>query len=202
MPRLPLLACLVLAQPALAEDAPSFDCEKAQSSAEEMICGDPELAELDRLVALRFGQALDAVQSVAQTDAENTLRSIQRGWIKGRDTCWSAADAKECIQSAYLLQEGALVAHWMLEEPTQVTTWTCGDTPANELVIMFFDTKLPSIRLESGDEVATGSLAPTGSGTRYAGDFGRSILIQGDQAIYREPDPIGTTYDCVLVPDG
>lgn len=202
MLRLPLVAYLVFAQPVLAENAPSFDCEKAQSSAEEMICSDADLAELDRLVATRFAQALNASRSVAETGAEATLRSTQRGWLKGRDTCWSAADAKECIQSAYLLQEGALVAQWMLEEPTQITTWTCGDAPANELVTLFFETKLPSVRFERGDEVATGSLVTTGAGTRYAGDFGRSILIQGDQAIYRDPDPIGTTYDCVLAPEG
>ncbi len=43
--RLALLG-VVVAVPALAQDGPSFDCSKAQSAAEQLICTDADLAAL------------------------------------------------------------------------------------------------------------------------------------------------------------
>lgn len=76
--------------------------------------------------------------------------------------------------------------------------WTCGGNPANEVVTYFFDTTLPSARFERGDTIDTGSLVPTESGSKYEGSFGRYILIKGDEATYRESDPDGSEYQCVL----
>lgn len=194
---LALLAALAAA-PAFAADAPSFDCAKADSAAETLICQDADLAALDRLVAGRYAAALAAIRAMGAgaQDAENTLRAEQRGWIKGRDECWKAAELKACVEDALLRREGALVAAWMLEAPTNTAFWACGDTPANEVATMFFDTTLPSVRFERGDSIDTGSRAPTASGARYEGAFGRSIWIKGDAATYRDPN--GETYDCVL----
>lgn len=191
------LAC---ALPALAQEGPSFDCSKASSSAEELICADEELARLDRLVSDRFKAALDVAKGLdaGATEAVNDLRAYQRGWIGGRDECWKASDLRACVELSYLTREGELVAYWMLEEPTGTAFWTCDGNPANEVVTMFYATELPSVRFERGDGVATGSLSPTASGSRYDGDFGRYIWIKGDEATYREPDPDGTTHTCVL----
>ena len=191
---------LLVATPVLGQEGPSFDCAKAESSAVELVCADPDLAALDRRVAERFAAALDAALSLdaGARAAEGDLRAYQRGWIKGRDDCWKAEDLRDCVAFSYLRREGELVAEWLLEEPTAIAFWTCGGNPANEVVTSFFDTELPSLRFERGDTIDTGSLAPTGSGARYEGDFGRSIWIKGEEATYREPDPDGTTYDCVL----
>lgn len=191
---------LLLTTPALGQESPAFDCAKAETSAEKLICDDADLAKLDRLVAGRYAAALEAIKRL-DTDAasaESTMRANQRGWIKGRDECWKADDLRECVEAAYLRREGQLVARWMLEKPTGVSFWACGGNPANEVVTMFFDTTLPSVRFERGDTIDTGSLVRTASGSRYEGSFGRSIWIKGDNATYREADPDGTTFECTL----
>ena len=200
MKHLPLILLTVTAMPAFAQDRPSFDCAKAQSSAEELVCSDAELARLDRQVSARFADAIAVVKNLdaGAAEAEDRLRATQRGWISGRDECWKASDERACVEAAYLQRDGALVAEWMLEEPSNTAFWTCGDNPANEVVTMFFDTELPSVRFERGDSIDIGSLSPTASGSRYDGSFGRYIWIKGDEATYREPDPDGTEWSCVL----
>ena len=134
--RLLVASCFIaLAGPAMSDNSPSFDCAKAASSAETLICENAELAQLDRRVAARYAAA---VETVGQMDsgarkAEHELRAIQRGWIKGRDDCWKAEDPTECIRASYLRREGELVAQWHLEEPSDVVFWTCDGNPANEL---------------------------------------------------------------------
>ena len=185
----------LISSPAYAAYGPSFDCAKAESSAEELICDDADLARLDRLVSERYKAARDAARG---TEGEDTLRAMQRGWIKGRDDCWKAEDLRACVEDAYLMREGELVAAWMLEDPTGTAFWTCDNNPANEVVTMFFDTERPSVRFERGDTVDTGSLVRTASGSKYEGSFGRSIWIKGDEALYREADPDGSEVSCVL----
>lgn len=191
---------LVLAAPLAAQTGPAFDCAKATSQAEEMICDDAALAALDRRLAERYEAALDAAGKLESgaSEAVETLRATQRGWIGGRDECWKATDPRDCIANAYLRREGALVAAWMLEEPSSTAFWTCDGNPANELVTMYFDTELPSIRFERGDMIDTGSLAPAASGAKYDGSFGRFIWSKGAEASYREADPDGTVLDCRL----
>ena len=72
---------------------PSFDCDKAESEAEKLVCGDPELAGLDRRLADEFQHALDA-----QGTDRAALQSVQRGWVSGRGECWKADD---CIAACW-----------------------------------------------------------------------------------------------------
>lgn len=199
MRSLALLLCLA-ATPCVAQDGPSFDCAKAESDAERLVCEDDALAALDRLVAERYAAALAVVRGLdsGAAEAEDELRAVQRGWIKGRDECWKAGDLRDCVEQAYLRREGELVARWMLDEPAGTAFWTCEGNPANEVVTMFFDTTLPSVRFERGDTIDTGSLTPTASGARYDGSFGRFIWIRGEEATYREADPDGTEFSCAL----
>jgi len=191
---------LLTAAQSFAQDGPSFDCDKAASTAEKLICAAAGLAFLDVQLAERFAAALNAAQNldVGASEAESELRAIQRGWIKGRDECWKANDARECVELAYLRRDGELVALWLLEEPTGIAFWSCDGNPANEVVTYFFATELPSVRFERFDSVDAGSLTRTASGSRYEGSFGRFIWIKGEEATYRDPDPDATTYTCVL----
>ncbi|MGR3316208.1 MliC family protein [Roseovarius indicus] len=188
---------VVLATSAGAQEGPSFDCANAGSTAEELICADAGLAALDRRVAQRYAAAVDVAKGVGG-DAADELRAYQRGWIKGRDECWKAADQRACVEGEYLRREAELVTQWMLEEPFNTAFWACGGNPANEVVTMFFDTELPSLRFERGDSIDTGVQVMAASGAKYEGSFGRSIWMKGDQATYREPDPDGTSYECEL----
>lgn len=184
--------------PAFAVAQPSFDCGKAESDAEVLVCEDPGLAALDVAVTDRFKAAVEVARGldVGAQEAVETLKAMQRGWIKGRDDCWKAEDLRDCVEFSYLSREGQLVATWLLEKPTATVFWSCGDTPANEVVTMFFDTTLPSVRFERGDTIDAGSLTRTASGSKYEGSFGRSIWIKGNEATYREADPDGTEYSC------
>ncbi|MFC6760770.1 lysozyme inhibitor LprI family protein [Sulfitobacter porphyrae] len=113
-----LLAALALCPiAALAQDGPAFDCAKAESSAETLICEDAGLAALDRRLADRFAAAL-AVSEGLDADAEETtrtLRAMQRGWISGRDECWKEPDLRACIETEYLRREAELVAEFLLD---------------------------------------------------------------------------------------
>ncbi|RYH10376.1 lysozyme inhibitor LprI family protein [Tropicimonas sp. IMCC6043] len=194
---LPLTIALALltASAAAAQEGPSFDCTKAGSSTETLICSDDGLAALDRRVAGRYAAARAAAGDGAAADE---LRAVQRGWIKGRDACWQATDLRDCVEASYLRREAELVTQWMLEAPTGTAVWTCGDTPPEKVVTVFFDTTLPSLRFESGESVDSGTLVRTASGAKYEGSFGRSIWMKGDTARYRGPDPDGTEVTCVL----
>lgn len=166
------------------ETQPSFDCAKAESSAEELICGDAELATVDQRLAERFSAAMQAAGSLdaGANEAKSELRTMQRGWINGRDDCWKAEDLRDCVMSAYLTRENELVTQWMLIEPASTASYFCAGNRANEIAVMFFDTELPSVRLERGDSIDSGSLTRTASGSRYNASFGRYIWIKGDEA--------------------
>lgn len=201
MGRIPIALLLLGTAPAFAQDnGPSFDCTKAESSAEELVCEDAELARLDHAVSARYAAAIDVINGMdsGAEDAKNKLRATQRGWIKGRDECWKASDLGDCVAFSYLRREAELVTEWMLQSPTSVVFWACDDNPANEVVTSFFDTTLPSVRFERGDTIDTGTLVTSASGSKYEGNFGRSIWIKGKEASYRDPDPDGAAFTCVI----
>lgn len=182
----------------LAQEGPTFDCAKATHEAEIAICENAELAALDRRLAETYGAALamaEGLDAGAET-AVAELKAYQRGWIGGRDACWKDSDIVACISDAYLRREAELVAMWMLEEPIGTSVWMCDGGP--EVVTMFFDTPLPSARMEVGDSIDVATVTRTASGAKYEGSFGRSIWIKGNEALYREASPNDAEYGCVL----
>ena len=79
---------------AIADDdaQPSFDCSRASSHAEQLICTSPELAHADRLLQQTYDAALQVV-----VDKEGLKRS-EIDWIRNvRDICTDAP----CLESAY-----------------------------------------------------------------------------------------------------
>jgi len=79
----------VMAVPAVAA---SFDCVKAATDVERMICTDPALGALDGELAAAYGAAL-----VAAGADDARLTDDQRAWLARRDRC---ADA-DCVAAAY-----------------------------------------------------------------------------------------------------
>ena len=164
--------------------SPSFDCAQASSNAEQAICNDDSLATLDRRLNDRYRAAMAVARNLdaGSQEAVETLRTTQRGWIKGRDDCWKADDLKACITETYLIRETELVAYWLLEKPLAINSFTCEGNPANEVYVYFFDTERPGIRLEYGDSLRTGWRVSAGSGSKYATPFGGSFWQKGDEA--------------------
>ena len=177
---------------------PSFDCAAATSEAERLVCTDPDLATLDLRLAERHAAALAGAQSldVSPDAAVAEIEAERRAWVEARDACPSGEALRPCVEDAYLRREGHLVAQWMLEAPRATAEFVCDGNPANSVWIGYYDTELPSIRIEYGDSVETATLSPAGSGSRYDTASGRFFWQKGDAAIFAWDG--GTEMSCVL----
>jgi uncharacterized protein YecT (DUF1311 family) len=74
-----------------AAQAASFDCAKAGTKVEKLICGDSELSKLDEELNAAYKTAL---QDASQAD---TLKKAQQQWLKKRNGCANAG----CVKRAY-----------------------------------------------------------------------------------------------------
>ncbi len=95
-----LLPAAVTVSPTASAASPSFNCAKASSTVEKLICSDPGLAELDRSLASLYGTVLKNTPAGEQ----KMLKAEQRGWVKGRDDCWKSDDLRDCVASEYRLR--------------------------------------------------------------------------------------------------
>lgn len=75
-------------------EAAGFDCKKAATPVERLICEDPILNSLDAQVEGAYRGALDRSNHPAR------VKEMQQAWLKRRDAC---ADAK-CMSAAYSRQ--------------------------------------------------------------------------------------------------
>ena len=95
-----VLLALALGQVVHQPWAASFDCGKASTKVDKLICADPALSRLDGELARAYGDKL------SQASAPNTLKQAQRIWLKLRNTCIDPA----CIRWAYENRLQALAA--------------------------------------------------------------------------------------------
>ena len=176
--------------------SPSFDCGAPRSSAEELVCSDPELAGLDLALDSVFALAVRSTDDMADgSSALAELRAVQRGWIQGRDDCWKAEDLRECVQMAYRRRTAELEAQFQLREGSAPAFWMCDGNPANEFVTTFYDTAPPTARIERGDRTVVALLTRSASGARYEGPFGIVFWTKGAEAQVEWPQ--GTSLSCV-----
>jgi uncharacterized protein len=95
-----LLTSALLAGQARQADAqspgvrPSFSCAKATKAPERLICGDPELARLDRIMADLFAETRSLLLNAEQTSQAD---ATQRGWLANRNRCREI----QCLRRAY-----------------------------------------------------------------------------------------------------
>ena len=71
--------------------AASFDCAKAQTSVEKLICADVDLSKLDEDMAAAYTKSANVSGGAA------SIRRRQKQWLKERNACVDAA----CVKSAY-----------------------------------------------------------------------------------------------------
>lgn len=113
-----------------AKPVASFDCAKAASAAEKMICSSFELASWDRSVALAFRHFVD--RSTARTPGPQTKSSAdeqKKRWVEARAVCGSNAD---CIYEALWTQVEEL--EQLAREPPKPAKrcgWLYNPTPGN-----------------------------------------------------------------------
>jgi uncharacterized protein len=144
--------------------SPSFDCSKASGQVEELICGDDQLAALDRELAATYKKALKSWP--AEILAEE--KAFQRGWIKGRNDCWKAEDQRACVENSYRtriaeiqIQSGQLVA------PVPVG-YTCQGEEDTPFTVTFYrETRPPSAVITFANDQVIAFRAPSASGAKY-----------------------------------
>ena len=81
----------------------SFDCAKAVTTVEKMICGNDRLSELDGSLALLYKKVLE------KSPAPEDVRERQRTWIqKWRNSCKDSS----CLERAYTERISELEKDW------------------------------------------------------------------------------------------
>ena len=72
--------------------AASFDCSKASTRVEKLICGDADVSKLDNELAKAYQQGIEYSEDVLNTTM------TQREWLKAiRDNCQNV----DCLKAAY-----------------------------------------------------------------------------------------------------
>jgi len=179
-----IMASVVAATAAQADEGPSFDCARAEGEVETLICGEADIAALDRRLAETWAEVIDVAEGLDERPDMDALRAEQRGWIKGRNDCWKADDAAACVTDAYEVRISTLAARWMLAPETGAARYVCEGNPANAFHASFRDTLRPSVRIEYGDGVKVGVQTRTASGARYEMPFGAFLWTKGDAATF------------------
>lgn len=164
---------------------PSFDCAKARSEAETLVCSDAELAALDRRMAEVYAQAKSA-------GTDENLPAMQRGWVKGRDECWKNDDTRQCVIEEYKTRLVQLqLDSNKVSVPTPVE-YSCGDNSKRFTAVFYNDLDPQAAVLTWGDDQAIVFPARSGSGSKYTRAGVEFWEHQGEVTV----DFYGTGFTC------
>lgn len=189
------LTLTAAATPVVVAEDPAFDCAKAAGEIESLICQNADLAALDRELAEVYAASLQALKGVAdEKEAVKSLKTYQRGWIKGRNDCWKAEDKRRCTEDLYRMRIAELQAHYTLMDGADPVFYVCNGNPADEIVATFYPTDPQAVRLERGDSQVIALQTRSASGARYAADFGILFWEKGGKAQVEWPQ--GTKFTC------
>jgi uncharacterized protein len=179
--------------------SPSFNCARTDSRAEELICGDKELALMDVEATRLFRLVRDGGH---RPDGEKKLLNDDRAqWQKVRDQCWIAEDLRGCIIASYAVRIHSLREHHAearLNDDKGITKGPfnirCKDLKTS-VKATFIHSNPPVSAVQFSDRVHVG----IGSGVRYVernegGEM--AFWTVGDDAFFKMPN--GTRYNCVL----
>jgi glyoxylase-like metal-dependent hydrolase (beta-lactamase superfamily II)/membrane-bound inhibitor of C-type lysozyme len=174
---------------------PAYDCLAAEHEVEDLVCDNPALSALDRRLADVYGEALAVLDDVVDAvEATRYLQAEQRGWIKGRNDCWKAADKVGCARQSYRKRIAELQARYFLVQGGDPVVFRCNDR--SEIVATFIPTEPPTVRLERGDTLKVGWQVPAASGAKYEADFGVTFWTRGDEAMVNWPQD--THFECTV----
>ncbi len=209
MRRLVAAAGLMLAAGAAgAQERPSFDCAKAESSAETLVCADAGLAALDREVARLYALAAEGPHMTAEE--KQILVATQRGWVKGRDDCWKADDLRTCVAAEYVSRIAGLRQSYADARSDDAAGVSLGpfvaECPGLDAVVgvVFVNADPGAVYLAWRDRVAVLPQAVSASGARYAATLADGDYLfwnKGDTAQFEAPG-IDGTLTCTLSEPG
>lgn len=170
---------------------PSFDCAKAESEAETMVCADYGLAALDNRLAEVYAAEL------AKPDAVKDLAARQRSWVKGRDECWKADDKKLCVEEEYRTRIAELQINSPGAMAASAVEFKCDDNskPFTMAYYNELDDKPAVITL--GNDQAIIFPQPAASGTQY----GRKGITYREHQGKANVDFYGIALECTPIKD-
>ncbi len=163
--------------------APAFDCGRAEGEVEMLLCRDSDLAKLDQEMADVYwtGMGVAATSGPNAKQAMATNKAMQRGWIKGRNDCWKAADVNICVTDSYYRRLAELEARWNLVDLAGTDTYTCDG--GHIVSVARYKTTYwgaADVRTDAGSEIYVQTR--TASGVKYQGPFGRFVWNKGKSA--------------------
>jgi uncharacterized protein YecT (DUF1311 family) len=133
-----------------AVQAQSFDCAKATSIVEHLICGDPGLAARDDAISRLYINAL-------KSDKLGKVRTQQRAWVKGEQSICHEAD---CLRAAY---DSRLTDLFAPGSPGLVETFSSPDNGGDlALFVVAGKWMVFSLNASSGTGAATNTGSETG----------------------------------------
>ena len=170
---------------------PSFDCNKAESESEKMVCSDPELARLDRELNRVYMLAFN--NSALDKTGKRYLRAAQVGWIKGRDETWKVEDKKRYVTELYVLQIATLLQKYPASRAANNESISSGPTTYNcsgeVLEAYYVQSNSPmGVIYFKGNIQGPLSRVPAASGTKYRIDYSNGMSLElwakGKEAIF------------------
>src|ERR1700761_7793600 len=140
----------------------AVDCTKPANSAQQLICTDSHLFDLERQLQLAYRQAL------ARPGADQSaLAAAQTGWATGRDNCANNADVHTCVLEAYQTRLVQLAIADPATPAPPVVTYHC-PADSGPLTAQFYNQFAPPtavLNWKGTQEILF--IQPSGSGARY-----------------------------------
>ncbi|WP_406645884.1 MliC family protein [Aliisedimentitalea scapharcae] len=169
---------------------PSFDCSKADSTAEDAVCASETLSALDRELTRVYSLAVKGPNMT--DDRVHDLRAFQRGWVKGRNDCWkSSLGVEHCVLQEYVLRIGEIRTEFADARSedgasTGPFPYVCEgmDVPVS-VVFISAPEAIAGLTWLGGGAVLTGT--PAGSGSKYT-HANTTFWVQGDDATLTQAD--------------
>lgn len=160
--------------------APSFDCAKAQSNMERLICSDPALANLDRQLSAAYKEAR------ALTGQSEIVKKWQRNWISSTKNISNAEELTETMSERVTLL-------------SQIAASTEGESAWNGFYMRYYNDKVDTdtaelyvIGLRGGKIYVDGNAVWNGpnaeNGQVNVGQLLGNADLRGATAIYSEGD--------------
>ncbi|MDP7735318.1 MliC family protein [Mycobacterium paragordonae] len=145
-----------------AAPAMTFDCAKPANKAQQMVCDEPQLTDLDRRVQAAYQQAL------ARPGADQaTLTTAQSAFATTRDGCADFVEVRTCVLEAYQTRLVELTIADPATVAPPVVTYNC-PADAGTLTAQFYNQLDPKTAVLDWKGVRVILfLQPSGSGARY-----------------------------------
>ena len=77
--------------------AASFDCAKATTKVEKMICADTKLSRLDKEIAAAYAQLLSLIDALGAKQEKKKFQELRKRWVREDEKC----DNVYCLRNSY-----------------------------------------------------------------------------------------------------